>query len=124
MPGALAGDAQVVLGGEADRLGDVVGALDEGDRLGALVGGEVPGEAHLVPVGIARGGDAAGDRQPGEVTHLDPFLGQLSVKRSTVLPAPTSTALTISGGKRPWAATPGSASSRAASSAGSSISPR
>ncbi len=73
VPGPLAGDAQVVLGGEADRLGDVVGALDEGDRLGALVGGEVPGEARLVPVGIARGGNAAGDRQPGEVTHLSPL---------------------------------------------------
>src|SRR6185295_1380783 len=112
--GPLAGDPQVVLGGEADRRGDVFGALYKGDRLGALVGGEVPGEAHLIPVWVARGGNAAGDRQPGEVTHLDPFLSQLSAKRSTVPPAPTRTALTISGGKRPWAAMPGSASRRAA----------
>ena len=61
--GALAGDPEPVGGGEADRRGDVVGALDEGDRAGLLVGGEVPGQARLVPVGVARGGDAAGDLQ-------------------------------------------------------------
>ena len=43
---------------------------------------------------------------------------------STVSPRPMNSSLTIAGGKRPWAATPGSASSRAASSAGSPIGPR
>ena len=70
MPGALAGDSQVVLGGEADNRGDVLAALDKGDRLGPLVGDQVPGEARLVPVGVARGGDATGDGQSGEVAHL------------------------------------------------------
>ncbi len=39
----------------------------------------------------------------------------------TASPRPMKRSLTIAGGKRPWAATPGSASSRAASSAGSAI---
>jgi hypothetical protein len=67
--GPLAGDPQVVVSGKADGLGHVVGALDEGDSLGVLVGGEVPGHPRLVPVGVIRGGDAAGDRQPAEVSH-------------------------------------------------------
>ena len=54
VPGPLAGDLEVVLRREANRLGDVVGALGEGDRLGSLVGGQVPSLACLVPVGIAR----------------------------------------------------------------------
>ncbi len=43
---------------------------------------------------------------------------------STSSPRPMKSSLTIEGGKRPWAATPGSASRRAASSAGSAIGPR
>ena len=70
VPGPLAGHLQIVLRREANRLCDVVGALGKGNRLGSLVCREVPGLARLVPVGIARGCDAAGDRQPGEVTHL------------------------------------------------------
>ncbi len=68
--GALGGDPQTVLGGEADRRGDVAGALGEGHGVGSLIGGKVPGRARLVPVGVVGGGDAAGDRQPGEVGHL------------------------------------------------------
>ena len=79
MAGPLAGHLEFVLGGEADRPGDVVGALGEDDGLRALVGGQVPGQARLVPIGIARGGNAAGDRQPGEVTHL----GLLGVSSGT-----------------------------------------
>ena len=70
VPGPLAGHLEVVLRGEANRLGDVIGALDEGDCLGSLVGSQVPSCAGLVPVGVARGCDAAGDGQPGEITHL------------------------------------------------------
>jgi hypothetical protein len=68
--GALGGDLEVVAGGEADGGGDVLGALgdDDGNRL--LVGGQVPGESRLIPVGVVGGGDPAGDSQPGEVGHL------------------------------------------------------
>ncbi len=107
--GPLAGDAQPVLGGEADGSGDVVAALDEGDGARALVGDEVPGRSRLVPVGVVGSGEAAGDRQPAEVGHREAPLAQ-KVARSTASPLATNTSLTISGGKRPWAATPGSAS--------------
>lgn len=50
--------------------------------------------------------------------------GQAVTRRcSASPPRAISTSSTISGGKRPWAATPGSASRRVASSAGSPISP-
>ncbi len=68
--GALGGDLEAVLGGEADGGGDVVGALGEDDAVRPLVGDEVPGGSRLVPVGVVGGGDTAGDRQPGEVGHL------------------------------------------------------
>ena len=68
--GALGGDLEAVVGGEADGRGDVVGALGEDDGVRLLVGDQVPGGARLVPVGVVGGGDAAGDRQPGEVGHL------------------------------------------------------
>jgi hypothetical protein len=70
VPGALAGDPQAVLGGEADDRGDVLPALDEGDRLGSLVGDQVPGEARLVPVGVAWRCDTAGNGQSGEIAHV------------------------------------------------------
>ncbi len=126
--GALAGDLEAVLGGEADGRGDVLGALDEGDGDRPLVGGEVPGQPRLVPVGVGGGGDPADDRQPGEVGQWslleESAKDQFNVKRFTASPSPTSTSLTISAGKRPCAATPGSASRRAARVAGSPISPR
>ena len=78
VPGALAGDPQAVLGGKADDGGDVLAALDEGDRLGPLVGDQVPGKACLVPVGIRRSGDTAGDGQSGEVAHLGSSVGRVS----------------------------------------------
>ena len=70
VPGALAGDPEAVGGREGDGLGDVLGALDQGDGGGSLVGGQVPAQPHLVPVGVGVGCDAAGDRQPGEVGHV------------------------------------------------------
>ena len=57
--GALGGDAQAALAGELDDGDDVVGGRGDGDRGGALVDGEVPGLAGLVPVGVAGGADAA-----------------------------------------------------------------
>jgi hypothetical protein len=68
--GALAGDAEVVRGGEAHGLGDVLGALGEGDAARVLVGGEVPGGARLVPVGVGGCSDAARDREAGEFAHV------------------------------------------------------
>ena len=53
MAGALRRDLQAVLGRETHRLGDVIGALDEHDRLRMLVGREVPGHARGVPFGLA-----------------------------------------------------------------------
>ncbi|HKA66774.1 MAG TPA: hypothetical protein VKG03_02580 [Solirubrobacterales bacterium] len=69
VPGSLAGDLELVLGGEPDHLGDVLSALDECDGARPLVGDEVPGGSGLIPVVLARGGEAAADRQFGEVTH-------------------------------------------------------
>jgi hypothetical protein len=67
--GALRGDPELVLDGEADGRGDVRAALGEDDGCGPLVGGKVPGGASLVPVGVGGGCDPAGYRQPGEVGH-------------------------------------------------------
>jgi hypothetical protein len=52
---ALRGHLQAAVTTEADDLGHVVGALDEGDRPRLEVGDEVLAPAHLVPVGIAGG---------------------------------------------------------------------
>ena len=59
MARALSGHEQAALAGELDDGDDVVGGL--GDRYGggALVDGEVPGLAGLVPIGVAGGADAA-----------------------------------------------------------------
>jgi hypothetical protein len=53
--GALRRDPQPVVAREADHLRDVVGALHEGDRGGALIGGQVPSATRLVPVRIVGG---------------------------------------------------------------------
>ena len=124
--GSLAGDPEPVLGGEADRLGDVLGALDEGDR--ARVAGRPPGSRRGAPrPSRRRSGWRFGPRSRSPVKSLIVQSSSGSARsvradRRRLRPQPSSS-LTISGGKRPWAATPGSASSRAASAAGSPISP-
>jgi hypothetical protein len=60
---ALSGDAQALLAGHRDGRDDVVRGLGEGHRRGALVGGQVPGLAGLVPRGV--GGDYEPAVQPG-----------------------------------------------------------
>ena len=70
-----------------DRLGDVLGALDEGDRARAQVGGEVPAEARLVPVGVAGVATRPSIAQLGEVASLQPPVSsQLAVD---AVPSPT-----------------------------------
>ena len=53
------GEAEALRG--AHGLHDVVRAAGDDDRDGALVDGEVPRGAGLVPAGVARDGDASGD---------------------------------------------------------------
>lgn len=73
-PGALAGDVQIVLAGEADHMGDALGAFDEGYGAGMLVGGEVPGGSRVVPIGVNRRRDAPADGQLSEVAHRGYFM--------------------------------------------------
>ena len=49
--GRLAGDAEAVGAGVADDLDDVLGGRGHRDSGGALVDGEVPRQACLVPAG-------------------------------------------------------------------------
>ena len=53
MTGALRGDPQAVLAGEADDVHDVVRRGGQRDRGGMLVDGQVPGLAGVVPAGVA-----------------------------------------------------------------------
>ena len=69
VPGALRRDFEVVLIRERDGLRDVVGALDERDRLRVLIGDQVPGGAGLVPIRVIGHGDAPRDREPCEIRH-------------------------------------------------------
>ena len=57
--GALGGHEQAALTGELDDGDDVGGRRRDGYGGGALVDGEVPGLAGLVPIGVAGGADAA-----------------------------------------------------------------
>ena len=69
VPGALPGDPEAVLTREADDFRDVICALCERDRARALVGGEIPGLAGLIPVGVGRRHHAARDGELAEVAH-------------------------------------------------------
>ena len=48
---------EIVVAGVLDDRDDVVDRLGEDDRRRPLVGGEVPGEARLVPAGVVGGDD-------------------------------------------------------------------
>ena len=61
VPGPLRRHAVAAQPREVDDGGDVLGRLGVDDDAGALVGSEVPGEASLVPAGIAREDDVSGD---------------------------------------------------------------
>jgi hypothetical protein len=62
--GALGGDPHAMRAGEPDRLRHVPGRFGHHDDRGPLVGGQVPGLACLVIVGVAHGENPAGDRRP------------------------------------------------------------
>ena len=57
--GALRGDPQAGLGGDADDRGDLGGGAGDGDRGGALVDGDVPGQSGGVVPGVPGQVDAA-----------------------------------------------------------------
>jgi hypothetical protein len=59
VPRALDGHAKAVLAGVVDDRDDVVDRLGEDDGRRPLVGGKVPGEAGLVPGGVAGPDDLA-----------------------------------------------------------------
>ena len=69
--GRLRGNAQPVLERELDHGADVVGAGRLDDHIGALVDRQVPGPAGVVPAGIARPGQRAGEPRAelGEVVR-------------------------------------------------------
>ena len=134
---ALRGNAEPRFAGEADRGGDVGLALRYRDQRRLRVEREVEAEAGVVPAGVPRREQLAVE-QLAEVDdlallrrHHGNLPGPARITRqarmaglSTASPLPISTSLTIAGGNSPCAATPGSASRRAASSAGFPIAPR
>jgi hypothetical protein len=59
--GSLRGDPEAMSACELDDRDDVVGGVDERDREGTLVDGEVPGLSRGIPVGVARKHDLTAD---------------------------------------------------------------
>ena len=71
MAGALPGHRVAHAAREPHRLDHVVGAVGDHDRGRLLVDGQVPGQAGLVPAGVARGEDVTGDAAAKRCELLD-----------------------------------------------------
>jgi hypothetical protein len=69
VPRPLPGDLEARVAGEAEDLGDVVGALDEGDPRRLLIGRQVPRLPRLVPVGVGRRRQAPANREVRQFRH-------------------------------------------------------
>ncbi len=65
--GALGGDAEAGLAGEADEGDDVIGVGGDRDVVGALVDGEVPGRPRRVPALVGGREELAGELGADEV---------------------------------------------------------
>jgi hypothetical protein len=80
--GRLRGDPQVVRRREPHGRGDVRHPICKYDQGRMLVGGEIPGLPRLVPTGVSRGHDIAGDRLPQrlEVDHSTSGHGLVSIQ--------------------------------------------
>ena len=73
--GALRGDAEAGVGGDADDGGDLGGGAGEGDGGRALVDGDVPGQAGGVVPGVAGQVDAAVEQSAQRVGSGDGGVG-------------------------------------------------
>jgi catechol 2,3-dioxygenase-like lactoylglutathione lyase family enzyme len=118
------------------RIGNRMAFIDMGDQFLALSAGRsqppdqarhfglVVDDKEAVREAVKRAGLKVSGPRGGSLDFLDPWGNQIQVvDYREVSPRPIRTSLTSSAGKRPWSTTPGTADSRAASSAGSATSP-